>query len=67
MLFLITFEAIDTRDGKLKKWYDTPIEAVGHFDAEFKLRRLGKYHCRVEGVILRDINGSTIEAQKLLN
>lgn len=67
MLFMITFEAIDRRDGKLKKWRDINIEAMGHFDAEFQLQRLGKFHCKVEGAILVDTNGDNTEAQKILN
>ena len=67
MMFMITFEAIDRRDGKLKKWRDQNLEAMGFFDAEFQLARLGKFHCKVEGVLLVDMNGDNIEEQKLLN
>ena len=67
MMFMITFQAIDRRDGKLKTWRDRNIEAMGFFDAEFQLQRQGKFHCKVEGVLLTDFDGDNIEEQKLLN
>jgi hypothetical protein len=64
---MITFEAIDRRDGQLKKYRDLDIEAVGFFDARWQLDRQGKTHCHVEGIVLIEANGDRTESQKLYN
>tara|TARA_R110000772_G_scaffold241890_1_gene354249 strand:+ start:881 stop:1087 length:207 start_codon:yes stop_codon:yes gene_type:complete len=67
MTFTTSIQAIDPKDGELKKWQGQHIEAFNFAHAEWKLQNTGMGYCKVEGILksIIDSEGNQVKFDNL--